>query len=140
MVNQIIVVGRLGRDPELNYTTSGVAVCKFSIGCTREFKNKDTGEKETDWFNVTIWRNDAEFVAKYIAKGRLVAVTGRMECRRYTDNEGIKREAWTIQASNVSPLDRGPDHQAEGEAADQGYQPAAAPAGQADDFDPFADE
>ena len=101
MLNRIIIMGRLVRDPEMRSTQSGVAVCGFSIACDRNIVNKQSGERETDFFDVTAWRSTAEFVSKYFAKGRMIVVEGRLQQRSYTDKQGNKRTAVDIVADNV---------------------------------------
>lgn len=77
MLNKVIIMGRLARDPELRRTQSGVSVTSFRIACDRDFKSQ-SGEKETDWIDVVAWRNTAEFVSKYFTKGRMAIVEGRL--------------------------------------------------------------
>lgn len=100
MLNKIILMGRLARDPELRRTGSGIAVTSFRLACDRDFKSQ-SGEKETDWIDVVAWRNTAEFVSKYFSKGRLAIVEGRLQTRDWTDKEGNKRVATEIVADNV---------------------------------------
>lgn len=100
MLNKIVIMGRLTRDPELRRTQSGTAVTSFSIACDRDFKSQ-SGEKETDFIDVVAWRNTAEFVSKYFAKGRMAVVEGRLQLRDWTDKEGNKRRSAEILASSV---------------------------------------
>ena len=100
MLNKIILMGRLTRDPELRRTESGTAVCSFSIAVDRDFKSKN-GEKETDFIDIVSWRATAEFVSKYFTKGRMAVVEGRLQIRDWTDKEGGKRVAIEIVADNV---------------------------------------
>ena len=100
MLNKIILMGRLTRDPELRRTQSGTAVTSFSIACDRDFKSQ-SGEKETDFIDVVAWRNTAEFVSKYFAKGRMAVVEGRLQIRDWTDREGGKRRSAEVIADNV---------------------------------------
>ena len=101
MLNKIILMGRLGRDPEKRYTQNGTPVASFSLAVDRDFKDKATGEKATDWINVTAWRQTAEFVCRYFAKGRLAVVERRLQMRDYTDRQGNKRRAAEVVADNV---------------------------------------
>ena len=101
MLNRITIMGRLTADPELRHTQSGVAVTTFFLACDRDFRDKATGEKETDFFPVVCWRQTAEFAARYFAKGRLVVVSGRLQLRDYTDKEGNRKSATEIQADQV---------------------------------------
>lgn len=101
MLNKIILMGRLGRDPEKRYTQNGTPVASFSLAVDRDFKDKATGEKVTDWINVTAWRQTAEFVCRYFTKGRLAVVEGRLQMRDYTDRQGNKRRAAEVVADSV---------------------------------------
>ena len=100
MLNRIVLMGRLTRDPELRRTQSGTAVTSFSIACDRDFKSQ-SGEKETDFIDVVAWRGTAEFVSKYFAKGRMAVVEGRLQIRDWTDKEGNKRRSAEVVADNV---------------------------------------
>jgi len=100
MLNKIIIMGRLARDPELRRTGSGVAVTSFALAVDRDFKGQD-GEKETDWIDVVAWRNTAEFVSKYFSKGRMAVVEGRLQIRDWTDRDGNKRRSAEVIADNV---------------------------------------
>ena len=125
MLNKIFVMGRLTHDPELRRTGSGTPVCSFSIACDRDFKSQ-SGEKETDFFDVVAWRTTGEFVSKYFTKGRMVVVEGRLQIREWQDKEGNKRRSAEINADNVYFGDSRPA-QAEGAS---GY-------GEADAFKDF---
>jgi len=100
MLNKIIIMGRLTRDPELRRTQSGTAVTSFSLAVDRDFKSQN-GEKETDFIDVVAWRGTAEFVSKYFAKGRMAIVEGRLQIRDWTDREGGKRRSAEVVADNV---------------------------------------
>ena len=100
MLNKIVIMGRLAKDPELRRTQSGVSVTSFRIACDRDFKSQ-SGEKETDWIDVVAWRSTAEFVSKYFTKGRMAIVEGRLQIRDWTDKEGNKRVATEVVADNV---------------------------------------
>ena len=100
MLNQIIVMGRLTKNPETRRLDSGVAVTSFSIACDRDFKSKG-GEKETDFVDVVAYRNTAEFVEKYFTKGRMAVVSGRLQIRSWTDKDGNKRRSAEVVADNV---------------------------------------
>ena len=100
MLNRIIVMGRMTRDPELRRTNSGTAVASFSLAVDRDFKSQ-SGEKETDFIDVVAWRNTAEFVSKYFSKGRMAVVEGRLQLRDWTDKNGNKRRSAEIVADNV---------------------------------------
>ena len=100
MLNKIILMGRLTRGPELRRTQSGTAVAGFSLAVDRDFKS-DGGERETDFIDIVAWRNTAEFVSKYFAKGRLAVVEGRLQIRDWTARDGSKRRSAEVIAENV---------------------------------------
>ncbi len=100
MLNKVIIMGRLVKDPELRRTQSGVAVTSFRIAVDRDFKSQD-GSKQADFFDVVAWRGTAEFVSKYFTKGRMAVVEGRLQTRDWTDREGGKRVATEIVADNI---------------------------------------
>jgi len=104
MFNRIILIGRLVREPELRYTPNGIAVSRFTLAVDRPFTN-DQGKNETDFIDIICWRKLAETVAEHLDKGRLVAVEGRLQIRRYEDKEGKKRRASEVVASQVKFLD-----------------------------------
>ena len=101
MLNHIVIMGRMVRDPELRTTQSGISVCSFTLACDRDFKSKDGGEKETDFIDCVAWRSTAEFVCKYFAKGRMMAVEGRLQLRDWVDKEKNKRRSAEIQVSSA---------------------------------------
>ena len=100
MLNRIILMGRLTRDPELRRTGSGTPVTSFSLAVDRDFKSQ-SGEKETDFIDVVAWRSTAEFVSKYFTKGRMAVVEGRLQIRDWTDRDGGKRRSAEVVADNV---------------------------------------
>lgn len=100
MLNRIVLMGRLTRDPELRRTGSGTAVSSFSIAVDRDFKGQG-GEKETDFIDIVAWRNTAEFVSKYFTKGRMAVVEGRLQIRDWKDKEGNNRRSAEVVADNV---------------------------------------
>ena len=108
MLNTVILIGRLTRDPDQRYTPNGVAVTKFTLAVDRGFTNKQ-GEKETDFIDVVVWQKLAENCASYLGKGRLVAVEGRLQIRSYDDKEGIRRKVAEVVARNVKFLDKAKD-------------------------------
>ena len=101
MLNRIVMMGRLTRDPELRYTQNGTAVASFTLAVDRYFKDKQTGEKETDFIDCVAWRKTAEFVSRYFAKGRMAVVEGRLQIRNWTDKEGNKRRCAEVLADSV---------------------------------------
>ena len=104
-MNKIMLIGNLGRDPELNYTPSGVAVTKFSLAVNRVSKSP-TGEKqtETEWFNIIAWRQLAETCNNYLHKGSKVFIEGRLTQRKYTDRNGVERLAVEVVANDMEML------------------------------------
>ena len=101
MLNHIVVMGRLTRDPELRRTGSGTPVASFTLAVDRDFSGKDGGEKETDFIDCVAWRQTGEFVSKYFTKGRMAVVSGRLQIRSWTDKDGNKRRTAEIVADNV---------------------------------------
>jgi single-strand DNA-binding protein len=104
--NKIIMIGNLGRDPELSYTPQGTAVCKFSVA-TNERRRDKTGEQQdvTTWFRVTVWGKQAENVSRYLTKGRKVYLEGRLHVEEWTDREGKPRQSLEVNASEVQFID-----------------------------------
>ncbi len=102
-MNKVILVGNLTRDPELSETPNGVAVCRFSIAVSRDYASSD-GTRETDFFNITVWRGRAENCGKYLKKGNKVAVVGSLQNRSYEDKDGIKRNITDVVANEVEFL------------------------------------
>lgn len=101
MLNHIVLMGRLTRDPELRRTGTGIAVASFTLAVDRDFGSRDSGEKETDFIDIVAWRNTAEFVSKYFAKGRMAVVSGRLQIRNWNDKDGNKRRSAEVVADNV---------------------------------------
>ena len=131
MLNRIILMGRLTRDPELRHTQTGTAVASFSLAVDRDFKDKSTGEKSTDFIDIVAWRNTAEFVSRYLTKGRMAVVEGRLQMRDWTDRDGNKRRTAEVVADNVYFGDSKRDGEGTGYApapAYGGYSAPAAPA------------
>lgn len=138
MLNKIILMGRLTRDPELKRTQSGTAVTSFALAVDRDFKSQ-SGEKETDFIDIVAWRNTAEFVSKYFTKGRMAVVEGRLQIREYTDREGNKRKAAEVVADNVYFGDsKSEGGAARSSAPAYGSRPASAPMN--NDFAEIGDE
>ena len=101
MLNHIVIMGRLARDPELRHTQSGTPVATFRLAVDRDFKDKNTGERQTDWIDVVAWRGTGEFVSRYFTRGRMAVVEGRLQIRDWTDREGGKRRSAEVVADNV---------------------------------------
>lgn len=109
MLNQVILMGRLTRDPELRRTGNGTAVATFSLAVDRDFPNGTTGERETDFIDVVTWRNTAEFVSRYFSKGRMAVVRGRLQNRSWDDKDGKKHKTVEVIADNVYFGDSAPE-------------------------------
>lgn len=103
MINKVILIGNLTKDPVLSETSSGVKFCKFGIAVNRPFANSD-GEREVDFFNITTWRGQAETCARYLKKGKKVCIVGSLQNREYTDNNNVKRTATDVIASEIEFL------------------------------------
>ena len=101
MLNQIVLMGRLVRDPEMRYTQSQTPVCSFRIAVDRDFAGRDGGERQTDFIDIVAWRQSAEFVTKYFTKGSMIIVSGRLQMRDWTDRDGNKRTSAEVQAERV---------------------------------------
>ena len=119
MLNRIILMGRLTADPELRQTTSGVSVATFAIAVDRNFQSKNASERQTDFINCVAWRQTAEFISRYFAKGRMIAVEGSLQSRRYEDKMGQKRTAYEVVIDQAYFADSRPG----GNNADRGEIP-----------------
>lgn len=102
-MNKVILIGNLTREPELSETASGIALCRFSIAVNRGYTNAD-GERDTDFFNITVWRTQAENCGRYLKKGSKVAIVGSLQNRSYEDKDGNKRTVTDIVANEVEFL------------------------------------
>ena len=100
MLNSVIIMGRLTRDPELRHTQNGTAVASLTLACDRDFKPKN-GEKETDFIDVVVWGKTAEFAANYFTKGRMAIVEGRLQARNWQDKDGNKRKSTEVVADRM---------------------------------------
>ena len=120
MLNKIFIMGRLTRDPELRQTQTGPAVASFTLAVDRDFKDKTTGEKSTDFIDIVAWRQTAEFVSRFFTKGRMAVVEGRLQLRDWTDRDGNKRRTAEVIADNVYFGDSKRDAEAGGYAAPSG--------------------
>jgi single-strand DNA-binding protein len=101
MLNHIVILGRLTRDPEMRTTGTGVNVCNFTVAVDRDFASGPNKEKETDFIDCVAWRKTGEFVGKYFRKGSMIAVSGRLEIRKWTDKDGNQRRSAEVNAENV---------------------------------------
>jgi single-strand DNA-binding protein len=144
-VNKVILVGNLGKDPELRYTPSGAAVATFSLATTERFKDKNGEQQEkTEWHNIVVWRQLAEICGKYLHKGKQVYIEGRIQTRSYDDRDGNKRYITEIVADQMQMLGRAGEENsgaARGAGAPRAERPAARgpAAGSAPAYEEFAD-
>lgn len=127
MLNHITIMGRLTRDPEMRRTGSGLPVTSFTLACDRDFSGKDKGEKETDFIDITCWRNTAEFVNSYFSKGRMAVVSGRLQIRTWTDKDGNKRKSAEVVAENVYFADSKKEESSSSSSNIQNFTPYSAP-------------
>lgn len=125
MLNHIVVMGRLTRDPELRRTPAGVPVASFSVAVDRDYSQQD-GQKETDFLDIVAWRNTAEFAAKYFTKGRMAVISGRLQIRNWEDKEGNKRRTAEILAENIYFGDSKKDDGSGNSVPASGFAPAFA--------------
>lgn len=142
MINRVVLVGRLTRDPEMRVTSTGKSVCDFSIAVTKRIKPQD-GSPDADFFRCNCWEKTAEYVSNYLGKGRLVAVDGRLQSRKYQASDGSNREVVEIVAESVQGLDRPRDDAGDGGGGRPMATTAAVPAAPVpseDEYDPFADD
>ncbi len=140
-LNKCMIIGNLGRDPEMRYTPSGQAVTQFTVACNRNYKDSQ-GERqeETEWFRVVAWGQQAEFAAEYLRKGQKVYVEGRIQTRQWEGQDGQKRYTTELVANTIQNLERRP-RDGDGDGGYGGSQeprPQRAPAG--DRQQPSADE
>jgi single-strand DNA-binding protein len=145
-VNKVILVGNLGKDPELRYTASGTAVATFSLATTERYKDRDGGQQEkTEWHNVVAWRQLAEICGKYLHKGKQVYIEGKIQTRSYDDRDGNKRYITEIVADQMQMLGRAGDdgghagraNQGSAQSAEPTHSSFADPQGNPDDDIPF---
>ncbi|MFD2672197.1 single-stranded DNA-binding protein [Marinicrinis sediminis] len=144
MLNRVILIGRLTRDPELRYTPSGTAVTQFTLACDRPFTNQQ-GQREADFINIVTWRQLAETCANYLRKGRLTAVEGRIQVRNYDNNEGKKVYVTEVVADNVRFLESMGGNRNDGDGYNQnqsssGYNRSDSNRGGSSNDDPFSDD
>ena len=146
-VNKVILVGNLGRDPEVRYMPNGEAVCTFSIATTDNWKDKSGQRQErTEWHSIILYRRLAEIAGEYLKKGRQVYIEGRIRSRKYTGKDGVERTAFEIEATELQMLggreeSGGNARQERGEPAPPPRRQAPKPASNFDDMDddiPFA--
>jgi single-strand DNA-binding protein len=146
MLNKIMLIGHLGKDPDLRMTPDGTPVTSFSLAVTHYGGKSNNGErtKETDWFNIVAWRQLAEICEKFLHKGSKVYIEGRLTQRKYTDKEGVQRTAVEVVASDMKMLDSKAEASGgSGSYAEAGrsksYSSSGSASSSGDDFDPFLD-
>ena len=139
MLNHIVIMGRLTRDPELRYTQSQTPVASFTLAVDRDFGGRDGGEKQTDFIDCVAWRQTAEFISRYFHKGSMIAVEGTIQTSSYTDKNGNQRKQVEVLANNVSFF--GSKNEA-GSVSNNGYNQAAPSYASADnsDFEEIVDD
>ena len=144
MLNHIVIMGRLTRDPELRYTQSQIPVATFSVAVDRDFGGRDGAERQTDFIDVVAWRSTGEFVSKYFTTGSMIVVSGRLQIRDWNDRDGNKRRSAEIVADNVyfgeskrSRDENAPAQRTYSAPASSGYSAPAAP-GYDDGYRSFA--
>lgn len=105
-INKVILIGRLGRDPELKYTASGTAYCRFSMATDDSWKDRATGERQerTEWHSIVAWERLAEICGQYLAKGRMVYIEGSIQSRQWEDQDGNKRTSFEVRARDMVML------------------------------------
>ncbi len=135
MLNRIIIAGRLVADPELKQTPGGTSVATARIACDRNFKNKETGERETDFVSLVAWRNTAEFLCDYFGKGQMLIAEGRLQIRSYTDRDGNKRSVAEVVADSIYFCDS-----PKSDAAPKSSAPYTPPGDQSRAFDELEDD
>lgn len=106
-VNKVIIIGNLGRDPEVRYAQSGMAICKLSVAVTERVKDGDAWKDQTEWFRVTVFGKSAENAGQYLAKGRQVYVEGRLKTEKYKDKDGVEKTSTEVIANQVNFLGGG---------------------------------
>ena len=140
MLNRIILMGRLTRDPELRHTQAGTPVASFSLAVDRDFKDKATGEKGTDFIDIVAWRQTAEFGSRFFTKGRMAVVEGRLQLRDWTDRDGNKRRTAEVLAEHVYFGDSKRDAEGGAESGGAYTPPPAEPGSGGAEFEELTDD
>ena len=140
MLNRIILMGRLTRDPKLRHTQAGTPVASFSLAVDRDFKDKATGEKGTDFIDIVAWRQTAEFVSRFFTKGRMAVVEGRLQLRDWTDKDGNKRRTAEVLAEHVYFGDSKRDAEGGAESGGAYTPPPAEPGSGGAEFEELTDD
>ena len=139
MLNKIMLIGHLGRDPEFNVTPDGTPVAKFSLAVSRTYTSKGEKKEETEWFNIIAWRHLAEICEKYLHKGSKIYIEGRFSTRKYTDKDNNQRTAIEVTASEMEMLDTKASSGGSSSYAGSGSGASRQQSAPSDDFDPFLD-
>jgi len=140
MLNKIMLIGNLGKDPELNVTPTGTPVARFSLAVNRNTKVGGEAKKETEWFNIVAWQQLAEICEKYLHKGSKVYIEGRIQTRKYTGQDGIQRTAIDVIANDMKMLDSKESSGGTGSyASSTSPSRTSAPPAEDDSYDPFLD-
>jgi single-strand DNA-binding protein len=144
-INKVILVGRLGRDPELKYTASGTPFCRFSMATDDSWTDKGSGEKteRTEWHNIVVWNKLAEICNNYLTKGRMVYIEGSLQTREWDDKEGVKRKTTEIRANDMVMLGGGRDGGGGGGGGEGGggfSRPSSAPSSGVDSGSAITDD
>ena len=139
MLNRVNLMGRLVRDPELRQTTGGTLVATFSLAVEQDFKDKSTGERSADFIDIVAWRQTGEFVSRYLSKGRMCVVDGRLQARTWKDKSGNSRKTIEVVADHVYFADSRRDSDASGAGA-PAYTPYTPPQPGADYFSEINDD
>ena len=143
-LNKVILIGNLGRDPELRYMPNGDAVCNFSIATSESWNDRNSGQRQerTEWHNITLYRRLAEVAGQYLKKGSQVYIEGKIQSRKYTDKNGVECTAYDIIVNEMKMLGGGGNDGKQAQQAQNGTPPApptrqapAAPAAPVDDVD-----
>lgn len=127
MLNRVILMGRLTRDPEYKQTAAGTAVCRISLAIDRKFANKETGEREADFVECDAWRSTADFIARYFSKGNPILVEGELRNNNYTDNNGVKHYGMRVLIDSVSFCGSKADNNGSGQQQAGTYAAAGTP-------------
>jgi single-strand DNA-binding protein len=139
MLNRVVLIGRLVADPELRYTPNGVPVASLRLAVDRPVRSQ-SGERQTDFINIVLWRQQAEFAANYLNKGRLAAVDGRLQIRQWTTQDGQKRSTAEVVADRIQALDRRREEAAPAEGAEPPSDVSDAGGGDVDVPSPWDDQ
>ncbi|MDL2205745.1 single-stranded DNA-binding protein [Eubacteriales bacterium OttesenSCG-928-N13] len=139
-MNKAILIGNLTRDPESRQTASGISVCTFTLALNRRFVDKQTGQREADFINIVTWRQTAELCARYLTKGRKVAVVGSIQSRSYDAQDGTKRYVTEVVADEVEFIGTNSGSSDRSDSVPPPSEPSGFGAGKASGFDVADDD